>query len=139
MLTEPFSSTGDAGEGPCTPKRDPAGSDIYSFKGVFVLGAAQLLAAAPQTGVWPILKGELASLIANSSDAAWGLRAQPPWAAAPADVCADPALGPLQQGPPKFPWFWAFEPPSQQPQRVCRDARSQISALSLFCAHLLSA
>jgi hypothetical protein len=109
---------------------------MYWFKGVFMLQLADLLHAAPS--LEPTLRHDLLRLVANSSDAVWALRSVPPWPSHPLDACADPALAHLEHGPPKFPMFWRYLPAAATdttgPNIVCRDARTQISALSLFVA-----
>mmetsp|Transcript_98234 Transcript_98234/g.311634 ORF Transcript_98234/g.311634 Transcript_98234/m.311634 type:complete len:483 (-) Transcript_98234:9-1457(-) len=137
VLREPLGRTRPAREVVCDRSNDPAGGDLYSFKGVFVLQLAGFLRDVP---VDEDLRGQLRDLVSRSSDAAWGLRTEPPWPRSPPDVCADPALAELTSGPPKFPWYWAYVgPSSSSSQRVCMDARTQISALSLFVAHALVA
>ena len=151
------------------PRGSPAGGDFYSFKGVFVLQLADFLLtpAVANSSLEPALHAQLLGLLANSSDAAWALRATPPWATQPLDACADPAQAHLESGPPKFPMYWSFlaadatgeattasaassaaggpaapgagAPTAESglagPKIVCRDARTQISALGLFVAH----
>ena len=140
VLTEAMpDSSYEAARPPCVEGHDPAdfptgaGGDHYSFKGVFALQLASFMEAAPRNAS---LAPRLLDVLSRSSDSAWALRAEPPWPSAVADVCADPTQAKLEDGPPKFPWFWGLSrSASAQPRRVCRDARTQISALSLFVAH----
>lgn len=131
-----------AGPPPCTESNDPGG-DFYSFKGVTVLQLADFAASVPLNASDA---GAIRELLATSSDSAWSTRATPPWASAPTDVCADPAFAHWLSGPPKFPYYWAAGTDSvgrrvndDAAPRICQDARTQISALSLFVAHAVTA
>ena len=133
----------------CPPLLSVQGGDFYSFKGVTVLQLADFAATVPLNASEA---GAIRTLLASSSDSAWSARATPPWASSSAattdDVCADPAFAHWAAGPPKFPYFWAAEEDGgveargddvDAAPRVCRDARTQISALSLFVAHAVTA
>mmetsp|Transcript_64627 Transcript_64627/g.129841 ORF Transcript_64627/g.129841 Transcript_64627/m.129841 type:complete len:321 (+) Transcript_64627:2-964(+) len=138
VLREPLEGTLEALAVTCDANHDPAGGDLYSFKGVFMLQLADFLQGVPLDSA---LRAQLVGLVARSSDAAWGLRNEPPWSTSQLDVCADPSLARLLSGPPKFPWYWVYvgRPNATPARRVCMDARTQISALSLFAAHFLVA
>lgn len=122
----------------------PAGGDLFSFKGVFMVQLPRFIRAVESAAGGA---GELAArvaadarqLVADSADAAWASRALPPFPAG--DICNEFPDAPAG-GPPKFTWDWAPVPTaasgtSDAKALVCMDARTQAQALSLFVADYL--
>lgn len=136
VLAEPVGLTLESGK--CDAKHDPAapaGGDLFSFKGVFMVQLPRFVEAAVKAkGV--LSPAQLAAgrkLVADSADAAWAARALPPFAAN--DVCNEFVHPPAAAGgPPKFTWDWAPTPTAER--WTCLDARTQAQALALFAADL---
>ena len=90
----------------------------------------RFLAAAKATLTPEQLEGAR-KLVADSADAAWAARVQPPFPEA--DVCNEFRERPPPSGsPPKF--TWDFEPLPDGGALTCMDARTQAQALALFVA-----
>ena len=133
VLREPSSVSLTIDIQQCDSSHDPsssAGGDLFSFKGVFMQQLPRFLAAAKAT-LTPEQLAAARKLVADSADAAWAARVQPPFPES--DVCNEFRKSPPPSGsPPKF--TWDFEPLPDGGALTCMDARTQAQALSLFVA-----
>jgi len=131
-LTEPLDfeielSTCDKDHDPSAP----AGGDLFSFKGVFMVQLPRFLQAARHV-LAPDQLAAAKRLVSASANAAWSARATPPFP--PSDICNEFVKDLPSNSAPKFTWDWS--PPSTE-GLTCMDSRTQGAAFSLFAADQL--